>query len=468
MSRVLISVGGTGQHIALAVTRLVCMGALKPDIKLIALDADVETELPKKLAAPTPSLSNERHPLKDGVVKAPFDIVRLGKKNFAQLFVDDDHAAESELFETLFDADEGSIEIHKGMYGTPCVGATVFAEGAQGPLQQLLKPLESASQVFVCGSVVGGTGAGLVHKLVNEIKRYYNREIYGVFLMPWFDIGGGGKGAIDPAIIQRNASHGIKYFYTHTIPQLTASLVLGFPGSIKTAVLNKPRVEDGRMGETASYLHLVAAHALMKLPAAHTANAQIKAYGIAHDDQHEGWLLDETWELPNTTLRALTNALQVRHNLLRFITMPPNQKKIVDHYSAGALGRLTRGRAAWGDLDTSIISCKGDGNVDFVRALLGRLGEVREEDALCVDWLKKLYPEALLDHRPGGSRPKLMVDLAEHERREAESSFHWGKLTEMWSGQAVEQDTNAPLSGADVAQRHAVKLFQRALDEVRK
>ena len=61
MGNYLITVGGTGQHFALAVTRLVRIGALPQDLKLIALDADKEGPLSKLLAEPTPSLAHAAH-----------------------------------------------------------------------------------------------------------------------------------------------------------------------------------------------------------------------------------------------------------------------------------------------------------------------------------------------------------------------------------------------------------------------
>ena len=72
MSRYVISVGGTGQHIALALTRLVRMGALRSDIRLIAIDPDSKTELTAALSSPG-GMTGEQHPLKAKPVFAPFD-----------------------------------------------------------------------------------------------------------------------------------------------------------------------------------------------------------------------------------------------------------------------------------------------------------------------------------------------------------------------------------------------------------
>ena len=461
MARYVISVGGTGQHIALALTRLARAQALESDIRLIALDPDVETPLPQRLRAPTPSLSGRRHPLQDGTVKAPFDIVRLGKKSFQELFVDADHKQETDIFECLFDADEGSIPVHKGMYGTPCVGATVFAEGANSDaLQNLLKPLGSATQVFVCGSVVGGTGAGLIHKLVDEIRRYYNRDIFGIFMLPWFDVdSAGGAGAITPAIIARNASHGIKYFYEHTIPNLSASLLIGYPGARQTKVLRKIHVGQGDMGENPSYLHLVAARALVELPKAHTANRGVKAYGVVHDLQNEGWLLDAPWET-GRTLRQLIRALRIQQNLLSFLVHETNRGKILSHYRGGTWAKLTSSAESWGSLDYSIRNNAPDQqHQPFAEQVLARAEELRQEVEFCVAWAQQLFPGELLDI----PNDALMSGLAEAFTKNAESPFHWRLLQSMWKERELKANPEKPHSGADVAQYHADIIFQAAL-----
>lgn len=456
-SRYLIAVGGTGQHIALAVSRLVRANALIGDIQLIALDPDNETPLPQLLKAPTPSMSGANHPLKNGTVRAPFDIERLGKKTFEELFVDPDHPEEQELFQALFDADEGNIPVHKGMYGTPCVGATVFGEGANSDaLQNLLKPLATASQVFVCGSVVGGTGAGLMHKLVREIQRYYAGELFGIFMLPWFDIeGGGGASAINMAVINRNASHGTKYFYEHTLPMLTASLLVGSSGMRATPVLQRIRVGEGDMTEKPSYLHLVAARALLDLPKAHTANRDVKAYGMVHSLTREGWLLDETWET-GLSLRQLVRGLRVQENLLRFITEKKNREKILSYYEGG----FWKSPESWKPLDASIVANAGDRKQRRALAerTLDRFEEIRHEVRFCVDWAQQLFPHGLLDVE----NDLLMRDLSDSAKRGAESELHWRLLRELWTGGELPANPTRPNGGTEIANHHADAILKRA------
>jgi hypothetical protein len=462
VTRHIVSVGGSGQHIALALTRLVHMGALRRDIKLIAIDPDNQTALPKLLESPG-GMRGERHPLQASAVFAPFDITKVGTASFEHMFSDVDHPLEAELFQMMFDADAGSIPISKGMYGTPCVGATVFAEGAGGDgLQNLLKPLSNSNQVFVCGSVVGGTGAGVMHKLIGEIRKYYSGEMYGIFMLPWFEIAAGAaKGAISPAIIQRNAKHGIKYFYEHTIPKLTASLLIGYPGTIQQGLLKPVSVQDGVMGEVPHYLHLAAASAVVQLPNAHTANRGVKAYGIVHDPDNEGWLLDAEWDANTPKLRILLRAHKVLLNLLEFIVLSANEKKILDFYQANQAMRLVSDRTAWGDLHESIAANQGENRqqADFVKNVLAEFALITNEAKFCVNWVNQLFPESV-SRVP---RDVLLETLSAATAESAESAAHWKRIQSIWRGKALKASANRPRTPAEVARHHAQLILDEGL-----
>ncbi len=454
MSRALISVGGTGQHVALAVTRLVQMGALRRDIKLIAIDPDTETPLPQLLESPG-GMSADRHPLGMGRVFAPFDVTRVGKKMFSEMFVDADNPLEQDLFEAMFDGNSASIPVYKGMFGTPCVGATVFAEGSNGSaLQDLLKPMATQSSVFLCGSVVGGTGAGVIHKLIAEVRRYNEKEMFGVFMLPWFSLPTtGAADAITDAKIQRNTKHGVKYFYEHTLPRLTTSLLLGYPQGRNTELLKPLTLGAGDMGEHPHYLHLVAARALVDLPQAHTADRGVKAYAMAHDEDRarEGWLLDDPWEA-DVPLRGLVRAQRLLLNVLTFILQ--NSAKMLAFYQRGAIIR-SLGSFPWGsDLHASITS-NTPGNAQqgqFVEQILRELEQVRREAEFCVSWAEQVFPLKMLDV----SSDALMDKLLDGSKKGADSPVHWPYLADVvWKNRPLMRKPGATQTAVDVARHHA-------------
>jgi len=455
MARYVISVGGTGQHIALAISRLVMLGALKDDIRLIALDSDTETPLPQSLRG-LATLCGGQHPLQDGSITAPFDLKSMGKKMFAATFVDADHPEEQELFETLFTEEEGSVPIYQGMYGKPCVGATVFGKGANSPMiEDKLKMLTNADEVFVCGSLVGGTGAGLLHKLVQQILKYLRepRVVYGIFLLPWFDIRSeGGDKRITNTTLDRNASHGVKYFFDHTLDAMSTTVVIGYPGTAQTPMLRKPVVTDGDMGETPSYLHLAAAHALVDLPQAYTANKSLKAYGIAHDVSNEGWLLDETWE-QGRTLRDRLRAARVVVNFLSHINR--NRDKVLSTWTS-----VFEGGSAWEPLRDAINdnAPRKKDRARYANEVLVEFERTREQLDFCVRWMQEIMPGQL-----STANDPLLSELAASSGDDADSAVHWNKLRDIWRGNTPKPGPNAPNNPVAVAQKLVRVIAQIAL-----
>ncbi|MEI7894907.1 MAG: hypothetical protein WCI05_17550 [Myxococcales bacterium] len=432
-------------------TRLVHLGAVRPDVSLIAIDPDSQSPLPKLLGEPG-GLQGAAHPLKNGSVFAPFDLAKFGETTFDKLFVDAQHPREQEVFESMFDADMAGIPVHKGMYGTPCVGATVFAEGANGAeLQNLLKPLGNAGQVIVCGSVVGGTGAGVMHKLVGEVRRYYKGEMYGVFLLPWFTLpaSSSSQGAITDAILSRNAAHGLKYFYEHTIPQLTLSLLVGYPGTEAYSVLRPLQVTDGDMGEHPHYLHLAAAWGLTKLNEQHVAHRGVKACTVAHNTDHEGWLLDEPWE-GGKPLREIIRAHRVLLKLLEFLTKEV-QSSLLDYYSGWS---LTQSRAAWGDdLHQSIKNTERETKQQkvLVQGMLQGWEFIAKQSKFCVDWAQRLFPEAYLRLREGDP----LLDALMGGPTQC-----WAELQRMWKGKPLAAKPHGRHTSYDIAWHHAQCILQ--------
>lgn len=465
MSRFLISVGGTGQHLALAATRLRHLGALG-DCKLIAIDPDNKSPLTATLEKP--ELWRGHHPLGAFKVFAPLDTAKDDQLTFERVFVDPDHARERELFEMMFEAKMGSIPVHKGMYGTPCVGSTVFADGVKGgALRSVLEPLSAATEVVVCGSVIGGTGAGVLDKLIQQIRVHYKKDLFGVFLLPWFEIGPSNAGtdnAITDATITRNASHGIKYFYDHTLKELTASVLLGQPGGSKelaggSRVLAPVRIKQGDMGEHPHYLHLVGVWAATKLQELHTANRGVRAYTVAHDTSGnaEGWLLDESWA--GTSLRKLVRAYQVALNMLDFILDPQNKAKLTGWYAKGAIGRTLDARP-WGDLHHSIVANEPNdaSQAAFVAQLCEEFRAEAEKIRFCTDWVKTVYREPELLRV--GHADTLLDTLRNNTK---DSAVHWPLLVQIWSGKSLPRDTNAKRTPDAVAKHHLRALVEYAL-----
>lgn len=450
---VLVAVGGSGQHSALAVLRMVHLGALPSNIRLVALDSDNQQPLSKTLQAPWPGTERpESHPLHIDGIHPPFDRVAQDEATFQELFVDSNHTRERDLFELLFDQSEADIPVNRGMYGTPCVGAAVFADGAENTtVQSLIEGLKDADGVFFVGSVVGGTGAGILHKLVARVRQVYDGPAYGIFHLPWFHVPtDAGADAITPAVITRNLAHGLAYFFDHTVPLLSCSVFLGQPSS-KSQVLQELHLNQGDMSEHSHFVHLAAAHSLLSLPAAVTAHAGVKVYGFAHDSAQEGWLLDQEWR-DGITLRERLYCAMAQSALLDHLN---EHSDAVKKTAKG--GIFTSPKSITQQLYASIVrnaKMANMSNIDFAEGVLAEFSRVRTSLDFCLRWTREIYPGTYL--APKGNL------LQELSRRDP--ALKWKKLREWWT--AVQPAERAVLP-AQVAQQLVVQIREETLKQLR-
>jgi len=224
-----IAVGGSGQHISLMLTRLAILGCI-PKTTATIIDADAGTPVPAALMKAGGLAGARLHPLGINKILPPCDLSKVQGKYFRDLFLDGAVAQEEKaLFDVLFDTKMAETKIDEGMFGRPSVGSCVFADGATEALKgELEQKAASATNLYVCGSIAGGTGAGILRGLIHQIKKTaFNANLYGIFLMPWFDLPPGG--VVDSSVMQLNALHGLDQLFSYILPRLTRGLLLGGP-----------------------------------------------------------------------------------------------------------------------------------------------------------------------------------------------------------------------------------------------
>lgn len=268
---VLLAIGGTGQHVALAAARMSFLGALPP-MRLLTVDADDRGPLSERLKTfgGTVKSGLSEHPFEDGDrIFQPFDRGKLSNPRFSDLFLDStSSASERETFELLFDEAAAGISVNDGMFGQPSVGATIFAQNKDAQLRDVFTAIGNASHVFVAGSFIGGTGAGIVHQLVRAITtRHPALRVYGLFVLPWFSVAaasGATTRTVDDGGLKRNMQYGLHYFYEATRAQLKASLLIGAPDA--GGPFGKKQVGNSDHGELETPLMFVAATGLRTLP----------------------------------------------------------------------------------------------------------------------------------------------------------------------------------------------------------
>lgn len=339
MSSLLIAVGGTGQHVALAACRLMRLGAL-PRLRVVVVDSDIRPEngLTENLQTfwGTVKPPYTEHPA-DGAVKVcpPLDLTTHSDPQFEALFLSGNEK-ERAIFEVLFDKESASVKVKEGFYAKPTIGATVFLK-FQGkhmmPVVDAARVSGSSDSVFVVGSLTGGTGAGLLHSIIRWISSEAPApRKYGVFYQPWFrkaattvnqplppaSANGGGKGqTVTEGTLDRNWRFGVDYLFSETARLLDGSLILGIPDKPVHEKLSKPEIGEGRVGEVLSPLHTLAAYSVLKWRhISSVEQTQGSIYVAALSDPAQ--LYDEMWSAEKTLSWYYNRGTWLR-DLLKFV-----------------------------------------------------------------------------------------------------------------------------------------------------
>ncbi|RMG51878.1 MAG: hypothetical protein D6723_09810 [Acidobacteria bacterium] len=324
MSSLLIAVGGTGQHVALAASRLVFLGAL-PRMELAIIDSDDSSELASALRTfgGTIEPPYTEHPLINGdKIFSPFDKTEKRDPQFQELFLNSRTPdVEREIFELCFEDRSATLSIKDGMFGRPSVGATVFTYNKKQQLHPIFKAARQADPIFIAGSMVGGTGAGLIHQLVKAIhSEEEGKRLYGLIFLRWFRVPPNIVGqTIDDGTLDRNMRYGLDYFFKDTRSLLKASLLIGVPDSPPADEVKPLMLEAGKTDEKKHYLHVIAAFGMHKLPnIAVTEQTEGSIYAAAFTSAEK--MYEESWR--EKPLHWFVNRARFVNEILKYASSP--------------------------------------------------------------------------------------------------------------------------------------------------
>ncbi len=298
-----IGIGGTGQHVAMLLARLVHLGAVDAKgLQVTIIDADDGGDLANALRTFSGHAPPVDHPLRGvNAFLKPYSMAAMSgsgasKTTFRALMLDD-HASDDDrqLFDALFALDQQKESVAKGFYAKPSIGATAFAAhnaDAEGILANLRARCAGAGHVFITGSFIGGTGAGVIPSVIGALGD--PEKWYGAFLLNWLDAGHAtGPNTVTSAVMAANMRHGLEYFYSPAVrKRLKAATLLGPPPTGETPLTSASSREEG---ETRSYYHLLACRAYYKMTRDAVAKWKSTVLAAGHDRQEEHWLLDRTW-----------------------------------------------------------------------------------------------------------------------------------------------------------------------------
>ena len=268
MSNHIIAVGGTGQMIALAYLKLARLcGYRDGDIAEIHIvDSDRTGDTCEQIAT---LLHKAKNALK---TVAPIPSHRkLG--SFSQDF---DEAGTNDnirrIAPLLYTAKDLEVNVRKGLYGRPSVGSACMSIKTNPPAGHNTDPelialrdsvCQPGNKVVICGSLFGGTGAGVIPTLARFLRNSQDGnsiEITIVSMLKWFripgvaDADGGIDKSIDDNMLSANSSAGIFYLKDRITEDVNACVLLG-----PREPIERDFEKVGQQNEKAYFINLLAA-----------------------------------------------------------------------------------------------------------------------------------------------------------------------------------------------------------------
>lgn len=467
MADLLIAVGGSGQHVALAVSRLVLLGLMEP-MDLIVIDADSASPLARQLLTLDGMVDSQsgikKHvlTLADGNgFKAPYpaDLAAQaadGGVNFGSLLeAEGESPWVSEVREAIFAQDELNQDVRSGFYAKPCLGASAVSlfGGDSGLIYDLRARASGAQRVFVTGSFIGGTGAGVLPSLVVQLAD--SQKWHGVFLLEWLAPTAGDGGAITGTTMKTNALHGLSYFYADMRERLKVSALIGPPGGNvhRTYSAAAPNPNEA---ETNSLYPLIAAGCIQQIRASNAPswNGAVHSYGLP-DNQPDA-LLDQEWNSKRTLRNALFAERRLCEALSLYAAGDADSEAAVSSLKscfskfggrAGAPLGLQESISAYGKSVGMGSGLLNDRRSLFVDELMPKLAFFYQQSRALLAFYEQVFADA------GGLGPD-NVWLAIKQNRRA-------RLDSAWARAVAEPSGNQTLQPAQGAQELARLLVEQ-------
>jgi hypothetical protein len=239
MANLIVAVGGTGKSVALVYLRLAKFFGNPDDIIVIDMPFGSE-EIDKQLDKEGVNQGNFFPPWPGG----NRDISGV---KFAEIIGLDSGAVASPVAHALFTKDELNTLVSKGMNARPIVGATIamrkfWGETQDPQLNDLRARIGQYDDVFVVGSITGGTGSGILPALGRWLTEECKKRVHGVLFLPWISIGAGSGDGPSDAVMQANA-HAVLQYLKQIDPRTNQQasgpapfqdyVVLGLPGDLE-------------------------------------------------------------------------------------------------------------------------------------------------------------------------------------------------------------------------------------------
>jgi hypothetical protein len=208
MDSLIIVVGGTGKSVAAVYLMLAKFFGKPADVVVLDMrfgGEDIDKELDKE------GIKQE-----DFMTPWPGGATSVSGVRFAEMIGLTRGDVAEPVAKTLFSDSELNTLVEKGMNARPIVGATVAMRkffGAQ-PDQQvdnLRQRVAPYTDIFVVGSITGGTGSGVMPTLGRWLTEKCGKRVHGILFLPWIKLGAGSGDGPSDADLQANAYAVLNY-----------------------------------------------------------------------------------------------------------------------------------------------------------------------------------------------------------------------------------------------------------------
>lgn len=300
----LIGIGGTGQHVALAYLHLAQISNFNPG-KIYIIDVDNSSHIGKK--------GSINYKLKN--FQLLFDAIDEYRKYLEPLPKDINGTPKGPLFKDILPVDIGNnvkeitkifceykIEHHKiddGFYALPQMGSIAAKRWLQQYEKEIAtnsisdKTLEkfhqdvkdnSIGKIALIASNFGGTGAGTIATIANQIRNWRsdgNLNLFAMIQRRWFNLPAGGGGDFGFEDTLRN-EHSALYFYQDQLKKTIDQIYL--MKLIHKTSIDQEMVSENEQFENKHFIHLLTA-------------IELKRVMNTYDEEKNHQIFEYDWEL---------------------------------------------------------------------------------------------------------------------------------------------------------------------------
>ena len=274
MHSLIIAVGGTGKSVAAVYLMLARFFGKPADVLVVDMlfrNEEIDTQL-------------DREGVKqdDFMTPWPGGATSVSGVRFADIIGLTSGDVAEPVAHALFSEDELNTLVEKGMNARPIVGATVamrkfFGSQADPQLDNLRQRVAQYTDVFVVGSITGGTGSGVMPTLARWLTEICRKPVHGILFLPWIKLGAGSGDGPSDAVLQANA-HAVLSYLKEVDPATNASAKDQAPFRDYVVIGNPPNLEPDSSATSASHpLNLVAATYLVYFDEILTRNPEVQS-----------------------------------------------------------------------------------------------------------------------------------------------------------------------------------------------